>query len=136
HVEAEGKLYRQPGEFKVELRSGIDWFELHGDVEFGDQTATLPALLAALRKGEKTVLLDDGTQGILPEEWLKRYGLLANMGTTEADHVRFRKNQVGILDALLASQPQVTFDASFQQARQAMRNFEGVQALDAPAGFV
>src|SRR5437867_7591698 len=27
HVEAEGKLYRQPGEFKVQVSSGIDWFE-------------------------------------------------------------------------------------------------------------
>ena len=25
HVEADGKLYRQPGELKVNVRSGIDW---------------------------------------------------------------------------------------------------------------
>src|SRR5262249_31091522 len=36
HVEAEGKLYRQPGNFHVEVRSGIDWFELHGNVDFGE----------------------------------------------------------------------------------------------------
>ena len=39
-----------------------------------------PQLLAALRRGEKTVRLDDGTFGVLPEEWLKKYGLLAGMG--------------------------------------------------------
>ena len=34
-IEAEGKLYRQPGEFQIEVNSGIDWFELHGRVDFG-----------------------------------------------------------------------------------------------------
>ena len=30
HVEAEGKIYRQAGQFKVQVKSGIDWFELEG----------------------------------------------------------------------------------------------------------
>ena len=33
-----------------------------------------PRLLAALRRGENTVALGDGTLGMLPEEWLQRYG--------------------------------------------------------------
>ena len=103
HVEADGKLYRQPGAFKIEVSSGIDWFELHGAVDFGAAVAQLPALLAALRRGESTVLLGDGTFGVLPEEWLKRYGLLAGLGTPTDDHVRFGRSQVGLLDALLAA---------------------------------
>ena len=30
------------------MTSGIDWFELHGDVTYDDQQVSLPALLAAL----------------------------------------------------------------------------------------
>ena len=33
-VEAEGRLYRQPGTMALDVRSGIDWFELHGGVDF------------------------------------------------------------------------------------------------------
>jgi hypothetical protein len=61
HVEAEGKLYRQPGEIHIEVSSGIDWFDLTGTVQFDGTTASLPALLAAVKKGENTVRLDDGT---------------------------------------------------------------------------
>ncbi len=136
HVEAEGKLYRQPGEFRIEVSSGIDWFELHGSVEFGDSVAQLPELLAALRRGENTVRLDDGTFGMLPEAWLKKYGLLAGLGTVQEDHLRFSRNQVGLLDALLASQPEATFDAAFGRVRDELRRFEGIEPADPLPGFV
>lgn len=135
HVEAEGKLYRQPGSFSMEVTSGIDWFELHGSVEYGDTTAQLPALLEAVRKGDTLVPLDDGTFGMLPEAWLKKYGLLAGVGTAEKGHVRFAKNQVGLLDALLAAQPEITCDAVFEQARTELRNFKGISSAQPAASF-
>jgi superfamily II DNA or RNA helicase len=136
HVEAEGKLFRQPGQIRIEVSSGIDWFELHGQVEFGDTTAKLPALLAALRRGDNTVRLDDGTFGMLPETWLKKYGILAGLGTARDGHLRFTRSQVGLLDALLASQPDATCDAVFAQARDELRRFDGIQPADTPAEFI
>jgi superfamily II DNA or RNA helicase len=136
HVEADGKLYRAHGAFRLAISSGIDWFELHGAVEYGDTVARLPDVLAALRRGENTVLLDDGTHGILPEDWLKKFGILAGLGSTHDDHLRFGRTQVGVLDALLASQPEVTFDALFGRAREALRRFDGIEAGDPPPGFV
>ncbi|WP_428937583.1 SNF2-related protein [Fontivita pretiosa] len=140
-VEAEGKLYRQPGEFKINVSSGIDWFELSGEMDFGDGVrASLPKLLAALRKGEKTVQLDDGTVGILPEQWLSQYGLLARVaqaktGDDDQPKITFDRRQVGLLDALLSTMPQATFDASFEQARNELRRFEGITPMDPPGGF-
>ena len=53
---------------------GIDWFELHGTVDFGDGlTAALPRLLEAVRQGKTTITLDDGSEGMVPEEWLRRF---------------------------------------------------------------
>jgi superfamily II DNA or RNA helicase len=135
HVEAEGKTFRRPGAMRVEVSSGVDWFELHGQVEYGETTAKLPALLAALRRGENMVRLDDGTYGLLPEEWLSRFGLLADVGTAEADHLRFRRNQAGLLDALLAAQPEASCDETFARVRTELLHFEGVRAAEQPAGF-
>jgi hypothetical protein len=136
HVEAEGNIYREPREFRIEVTSGIDWFELHGTVDFGDAKASLPELIAALKRGDNSVLLGDGTFGLLPEEWLNRYGVLASLGSTEADHVRFTRSQVGLLDALLASQPEASFDAVYSRARDEMQRFTGVKATDPPPSFV
>ena len=105
-------------------------------MDYGDATAKLPALLEALRRGENMVRLDDGTYGLLPEEWLTRFGPLAGLGTAEADHIRFRRNQAGLLDALLATQPEATCDATFARVREELRSFEGIRAAEQPAGFV
>ena len=80
HVEAEGKAFRRPGTTKVDVRSGIDWFELHGEVDYDGQIATLPQLLAAVRRGDTMVRLGDGTYGLLPEEWLGRFAPLGGSG--------------------------------------------------------
>jgi superfamily II DNA or RNA helicase len=138
HVEAEGKLFRQPGEFKFEVSSGIDWFELNGSIDFGGVTAKLPRLLSALRKGERTVVLDDGSTGVLPDEWLARYGLLARIASGDNgddDTVRFSRGQVGLLDALVANLPNATTDEVFQRARKELLEFEGVEPIEPPPAF-
>ena len=132
HVEAEGKLYRQPGAFKMSVSSGVDWFDVNAEVDFEGQIVQLPALLKALKRGEASVVLGDGTIGMLPEEWLKKYGLLLETGKTEGGSVRFGRSQVGLLDALLAAQPEVSVDETFERARKELREFDGVQPIDAP----
>jgi SNF2 family DNA or RNA helicase len=135
YVEAEGKVYRHAGKINIEVSSGIDWFDLHGTVEFDGATASLPALLAALKRGENFVALGDGTFGLLPEEWLQKYGLLAGLGEADGEKLRFKRSQVGVLDALLASQPEATFDETFSRAREELKRFNGVEPAEQPKEF-
>ncbi|NTW77478.1 MAG: hypothetical protein HGB33_06850, partial [Syntrophaceae bacterium] len=135
HVEAEGKLYRNAGSLSLSVTSGIDWFELSGKVDYDGVAASLPALLAALKRKENIIQLDDGTFGLLPEEWLKKYGIFAGMGEVEGEHLKFKKCQAGVLDALLMSEPETTCDELFQQTRKQLRSFDGVLPQDAPPEF-
>jgi SNF2 family DNA or RNA helicase len=75
-----------------------------------------------------------GTFGLLPEIWMKQYGLLG-LGTAHEDHLRFVRSQIGVLDALLAAQPEAQCDALFARARDELRIFAGIRATDPPAGF-
>lgn len=136
-IEAEGKLYRNPASSSLSVSSGIDWFELHGSLNFGeDLEVRLPQLLAALRRGEKVIALGDGSFGVLPEEWLQQYGFLASFGSTEEDHLRFQRTQTGVLDALLAARPEITCDETFARVRKEWQNFKGIKPVAAPRGFV
>lgn len=135
HIEADGNLYRTGGALHMEISSGVDWFELEGGAEFGDTKVALPRLLKAIKQGEHMVKLDDGTLGIIPDEWLKKYGLLAGLGRAEEDRLRFSRSQAGLLDALLASEPKVSVDAVFDRVRQEMRSFTGVTAAAPTKGL-
>jgi SNF2-related domain/Helicase conserved C-terminal domain/SWIM zinc finger len=134
-VTAAGKLFRQPGKSGASVASGVDWFELHGAVTYGETTAKLPKLLAALKRGETMVILDDGSYGLLPEEWLHRFGHVAGMGEAEGDHIRFRPSQAGVLDALLAAQPSVDCDDAFRRVRTELAQFASIGPAEQPAGF-
>jgi superfamily II DNA or RNA helicase len=135
-VEAEGKLIRPAGEFKLALSTGIDWFELEGGIDYGGQRVNLPDLLAAARRGEPMVELGDGSMGMLPEDWLKKYGMFADLASgADNGSLRFSSAQAGMLDALLAAQPEIRVDAAFEKVRQNLRQFEGVVPFDSPPGF-
>lgn len=134
-VRADGKSVRQAGQVQFRVQTSIDWFELHADVDFSGQKLALPELLAALSRGETTIRLDDGSLGVLPEEWLEQYGLLAGLGTAEGDHLRFVNTQAGLLDALLATQNDVDYDEQFLALRDRFRNFEGIEPVSEPKDF-
>lgn len=128
-VHADGKQVRQPGEMKFRVHSGIDWFELHADIDFDGAKAAFPELLSALSRGDTTIRLDDGSLGIVPEEWIKQFGLLSGLGQAEDEHMRFGANQVALLDALLSSQEKVDYDDRFVEIRDKFRNFTGIAQI-------
>jgi superfamily II DNA or RNA helicase len=135
-VEAEGRTFRSVESMRSDVRSGIDWFELHGTVDFGGgQVVALPRLLEAFRHGRATVTLDDGTTGIVPEEWLRSWAGIAGVGETAGDHVRFRMSQVALLDAALEAQPAVRVDEHFARVRDELSSFSGITPLDAAPSF-
>ena len=136
HVEAEGRVFRAARSLEMQVKSGVDWFELHGRVDFGEgRSVAVADLLAALRRGEATVVLDDGTRGMMPEEWLRRYARIAAFGESQGDHVRFGSTQTALLDALLEAQPAVRVDEAFARARAELTQFSGIRPLDPPSSF-
>jgi superfamily II DNA or RNA helicase len=125
-VLADGKQIREGSQPKFRLNTNIDWFELDAEIEFGDARISLPKLLAALNRGETTIRLDDGSLGLVPEEWLQQYGLLAGLGEKDGDTLKFSKNQAAILDALLSDQP-VEFDKAFLDMREQFASFSSIE---------
>jgi superfamily II DNA or RNA helicase len=134
-VEAEGKHYRSAGPFRMSVSSGVDWFDLHGEAEFEGRTVPLPEVLAAIRRGQRFVPLDDGSLGMLPEEWIEKFAPIARLGTAEGDRVRFRSVQAVLLDAWLADEPEITSDEAFERARRRLHEFSRIEPADPPPGF-
>ena len=66
------KLNAHKAVVSVNVASGIDWFSTGLTVQFGKQKASLKQLHKSIRNKSKYVQLDDGTQGILPAEWMKK----------------------------------------------------------------
>jgi non-specific serine/threonine protein kinase len=120
--------------FKV--NSGIDWFDLQGGVQFGDQNVPLSAVRQALKRREKYVKLADGTLGPLPEEWLNQYRKLLGLGKeTDDDQLRFDKNQVTLIDQLLGAADRAQADTKFQDRLKQLQSFDGIHSHPLPPNF-
>lgn len=134
-VEADGHAFRQPGAVSARVRSGVDWFDLEGSVTYGEHVVPLAEILDAQRRGEELLALPDGSLGMMPQEWLARLGPVFAGGERTTTGTRFRRSQLALLDALLATLPEVDMDAVCAQQREALRGFERVVPADAPASF-
>jgi superfamily II DNA or RNA helicase len=142
-VMADGRRLRTAANFHVEVQSGIDWFNLHGSVDFNGLTASLPALLHAVRKRQSFVVLDDGSKGILPDDWLKRYAGLADLVSADGKQVdddgretmRVPRSQALLLEVLLAQHDQLTVDTDYRQLCDRLRDFQGITPQKEPSGF-
>lgn len=134
-VVANGAPIRIASDFNIEVESGVDWFDLNAEVQFGEERASLPELLRALKRGDKTVLLDDGTQGMLPEQWLNQFVDLGKAGEEVDDALRFRRNQGLLLDLMLQEAGDVKRDRNFNRFLKKLRAFEGVKPQDPPKSF-
>ena len=61
---------------RVTVPSGVDWLDLKVEFYYGDTVVQGKDVLKSWRKGERFHRLDDGTLVHLPEEWLKRHGVV------------------------------------------------------------
>lgn len=82
------------------VSSGIDWFDVHTKVNFGNQEARLEDLQKAILKRSAFVELGDGTQGILPQEWVNRFGQFFRSGAINGEFLRIPKSHFQLIDDL------------------------------------
>ena len=130
----ERELKRDLG-LRFRVSSGVDWFDLKGGLDFGSEVVPWPALLKALRRGETVLTLADGSQGLIPERLVSRYGRLVRLGEEEEDGLRFAKSQVALLEAILAGESDVELDTAFKTAREALKTFERIEMREEPETF-
>lgn len=86
---------------RLMVDSGMDWFDTTLEVSFGEQKVSVPDLKRALSEKQHYVRLDDGTMGMLPEEWLKKYTLLFKIGETKNGKLRLKKYHFSVIDQLM-----------------------------------
>lgn len=134
-VDVEGMRLQTTAEIQFKVTTGIDWFDLQASVRFGDLEVGYPELLKTIRDGETTILLPDGSRGMISGELLDQCSRIAEMGQVSEDAVRFRKDQALILKTLLASQETVDRDSAFAKHSELLQTLTDRKKRGAPASF-
>lgn len=129
------RINRSKPTISLNITSGVDWFDVNTIVRYGDQEVNFHEIRRALLKRERFIKLADGSIGQIPEEWLKRYKALFDLGEETADGLRVHDYHLPLVDTLLQDADEQHIAADYQQRKQALSSFESIQPQPVPQGF-
>ncbi len=117
----------------IHVSSGMDWFDAKVEIEFGEQRVGIDEIKRALADKRSFVQLGDGTLGILPDEWLKKYSLLFKVGDGRNDKLRLSKYHMSVIDDLYENRNEEEMSFALDEKYERLREFKNIPEIEAPA---
>ena len=132
------KLNANKVKITVSVLSGINWFNAKFNIKYGKQRASLKHLHKAIRNKTKFVQLDDGTMGIIPEEWLRRFADYFNTGEVLDDEtLRTSKSNYTAIERFYETEMlDAEVRSEIELYKQKFTDFEHVKNVEVPSDFV
>ena len=112
--------------WEMKTGSGLDWFDLQIKVSFGKENVPLRDLQKVIRSGQKVVVLEDGTFGALPEEWLKQYSTLMKMGEEQDGKLHVNKMHFTLIEELHSMIDEEAILQELQEKKQKLQEIENI----------
>ncbi|MBI1342089.1 MAG: helicase SNF2 [Terrimonas sp.] len=120
---------------KIFISSHTDWFDAKVDILFGDQKVSIAEVKRALANKQQFVQLNDGTLGILPEEWLKKYSLLFRIGEGKTDQLKLSKYHMSVVDELYESRDENELVMQLEEKYENLKEGHTIREIDPPNGL-
>jgi non-specific serine/threonine protein kinase len=114
------------------ISSHTDWFDAKVDIIFGDQKVSVAEVKKALANKQQFVQLNDGTLGILPEEWLKKYSLLFRVGEGRTDKLKLSRYHLSVIDELYENRNEEELTIQLEEKYNRIREFDQIKEIDPP----
>ena len=117
----------------IHVSSGLDWFDAKVEIDFEGQRVGISDIKKALASKQSFVQLGDGTLGILPDEWLKRYSLLFKVGDGKNDKLHLSKYHMSVIDELYENRDATELSFALDEKFERLREFKNIPEIAAPA---
>ncbi|MBC7947492.1 MAG: DEAD/DEAH box helicase [Chitinophagaceae bacterium] len=117
---------------KIFISSNTDWFDAKVDIFFGEQKVTVAEVKRALANKQQFVQLNDGTLGILPEEWLKKYSLLFRVGEGNSNNLKLSRYHLSVVDELYETRDEEELVVQLEEKYENLRQFNKIKEIDPP----
>jgi SNF2 family DNA or RNA helicase len=112
--------------------SGTDWLDLQLTVTFGNTQASLTDVRKAILNNQKFIPLNDGTIGLLPDDWVTRYAALFKFGKLDKSKVSISKLHISIIDSYLNEINNETLALELHHKKSRLTQFQSIQNQNVP----
>lgn len=110
--------------FHLDVTSGVDWFDIEANFQFGSESLRLPQLLSTLRSGQRIVPLGNGSVGILPEQWLQRFTPVLGVAKATDSGLRLNRIQALFFSAMQTDNSALSDNRKFQNLRDIIKDLQ------------
>ena len=117
---------------KIFISSNTDWFDAKVDIVFGDHNVRVAEVNRALANKQQFVQLNDGTLGILPDEWLKKYSLLFRVGEGSSNNLKLSRYHLSVVDELYEGRDEEELVVELEAKYENLRQFNTIKEIDPP----
>lgn len=117
------------------ISSHTDWFDAKVDIIFGDQRVSVAEIKKALANKQQFVQLADGTLGILPEDWLKKYALLFRVGEGKGNGLKLSRYHLSVIDELYENRNEEELTIQLEEKYERLREFHDIKEVAPPEGL-
>ncbi len=117
---------------KIHISSSTDWFDARVDIIFGDQKVSIADVKKALANKQQFVPLTDGTLGVLPDEWVKRYALLFRVGEGKSNELRLSRYHLSVIDELYENRNEEELIIHLEKKYEQLKEFKKIKEIDPP----
>jgi SNF2 family DNA or RNA helicase len=127
------KLSPYKASVEISVASGIDWFDTKVKLKFGKKDVPLKVLHKSLRNKSKFVVLDDGTLGLIPEEWIKKFNDYFKAGKLDGALIRTPKSRfLDILDLYETEVLSKEAWAEISYLKTKFEHFDTIENIEVP----
>jgi len=117
---------------QIHLSSGLDWFDAKVELSFGEQRIGISEIKKALSNKQSFVQLNDGSLGILPDEWINRYSLLFKVGEGKNNKLRLSRFHLSVIDDLYEKRDETELSIELDEKYEKLRHFKSIPEVATP----
>ncbi len=118
------------------IKSDIDWFDLEVNISFGENIVSLKDIRNAIINKNRYIQLDDGSVGILPEQWLhKLEKYFRNATKVEDNELKISKLRFTIIDELFEQVDQTEIFKEIQEKKKRLKELTQIENIELPQGI-
>jgi len=126
------KLSEHKAEIEEELTSNIDWFDLNIVMKFGDEIIERKKWIKAIKDGQQFIELEDGSLGLLPEEWFAKLSSIVKVSENDKEGLRISKMRFNILDELFDQIDNNEVIKEIEEKKKALLEYKGNESYIIP----
>ena len=119
------------------FKSDIQWFDIGVNIKYGEQNVKLKDLQKAFLNKQDYVKLNDGSLGILPIEWLKKFSSALSLGKLDGDSLKLPKTHFLLVEQLYREfeAESIEIARELKEKKKLLQSYEKIDSIKVPKGI-